>query len=134
MKLKFNQQSVCTNIYQGFSKRVLCVCSAGVLRSPTAAIVLNREYGYNTRAVGIHPEFALIPVTEALLFWATEIIVMEEEHVPIIAKLLADASLEREITCLNIPDEYAYMQSELIDLIKTGYATANPAAKPSGAS
>ena len=56
------------NHYQGDAKRVLCVCSAGLLRSPTAAFVLSQEpFGFNTRAAGIAEDFALIVVDDVLL-------------------------------------------------------------------
>ena len=52
MNSNYNRLGNSRNIYQGKDKRVLCVCSAGLLRSPTAANVLHKEFGYNTRACG----------------------------------------------------------------------------------
>ena len=71
----------CKNPYQGDAKKVLCVCSAGLLRSPTAAVVLNREYGYNTRACGTEVGHALIPLDETLMHWADEIVVMDRDQI-----------------------------------------------------
>ncbi len=69
-----NRLGNCNNSYQGEAKRVLCVCSAGLLRSPTAAFVLsNSPWNYNTRAAGLTPQFALIPVDKVLLTWSQEI-------------------------------------------------------------
>ena len=68
------------NGFQTDAKRVLTVCSAGMLRSPTAANVLHKEYGYNTRAVGMMPEYALVPMSEVLIYWADEIVFMEQWH------------------------------------------------------
>ena len=63
-----NRMSTVHNRYQGDYKRVLCVCSAGLLRSPTAALVLAQDpYNYNTRAVGVTQDFALVPVDRVLL-------------------------------------------------------------------
>jgi predicted protein tyrosine phosphatase len=71
----FNRLGNCGNRFQGGRNRVLCVCSAGMLRSPTIAWVLSNEpYGFNTRAAGISDEYALIPVDEVLLSWADEIV------------------------------------------------------------
>ncbi len=45
---------VSQNPYQGKYKRVLCVCSAGVLRSATTAVVLSKEpFNFNTRSAGL---------------------------------------------------------------------------------
>lgn len=82
-----NRLANSSNIYQGKFKRVLCVCSAGLLRSPTAAFVLSQEpYNYNTRAAGLIKEFALVPVDEVLIRWADEIVCMSNEQ----AEQLAD--------------------------------------------
>ena len=58
----------CKNPYQGRDKRVLCVCSAGLLRSPTIAKVLVMN-GYNTRSCGCR-DYALIQIDNVLIEWA----------------------------------------------------------------
>ena len=59
-------------------KRVLCLCSAGLLRSARLAQILQQEYNYNTRNAGV-ADYALIPVNTALLKWADEIVCVEQE-------------------------------------------------------
>ena len=77
-----------SNSYQGDYKRVLTVCSANMLRSPTIALVLSAEpYNYNTRSAGT-ADFALIPVTNDLLMWADEIVCADSEHTKVINKML----------------------------------------------
>lgn len=112
-----NRLANCGNKYQGTAKRVLCICSAGLLRSPTAAVVLNQEYGYNTRSAGCNPDYAMIPVDAVLIAWADEIVVMEKEHL----EFLPEAG-NKLIKVLNIPDRYGYGDPELISLIKKYYA------------
>jgi len=112
-----NRLGNCHNEWQGNYKRVLCVCSAGVLRSPTAAFVLSQEpYNFNTRAVGLTPEFALIPVDEVLLAWADEIVCMTYKQ-EIELKEITD----KPVICLNILDNFEYRDPELIELIKERY-------------
>ena len=106
----------CRNPYQGTAKRVLCVCSAGLLRSPTAAVVLHREFGFNTRSAGLESEYALIVVDEALLEWADEIVCMTAEQ--------ADQLMVRTtkpVKCLKISDNFAYMDPELQATIERRY-------------
>ena len=56
----FNKLANTRNPYQGTSKRVLCVCSAGLLRSPTIAWILsNPPFNFNTRAAGVSLEYVL---------------------------------------------------------------------------
>ena len=81
---KMSAMQITGNPYQGAYKRVLCVCSAGILRSATAALVLSKEpFNYNTRSAGVE-HYALIPITEVLLAWADEVICMTKEHYSIL--------------------------------------------------
>lgn len=113
-----------TNPYQGSEKRVLCLCSASLLRSQTLATVLYEKYGYNTRSAGVS-DYALIPVSTALLKWADEIICVEQE---VDVQLMNDIRLlinqglwveedideiRRKTITLNIPDIYERMNTTL---------------------
>lgn len=115
-KAKRNQLGNTTNPYQGPAKKVLCVCSAGLLRSPTMAQVLAERVGYNTRACGTSQEYALIPVTEALLFWADEIHTVEEQA-RAVKVYLEDLGFHRKIVVYDLPDIYSRNDPELIRLI-----------------
>lgn len=115
-----NRMANCHNMYQNVNKKVLCVCSAGLLRSPTTAVVLSKPpYNHNTRAVGCSGEFALIPVDEVLLEWADEVVCMEKEHMERIYTDFPD--YKREVIVLDIPDRFKYRDEELIKLIKERY-------------
>lgn len=104
------------NSYQGKYKRVLCICSAGILRSPTAALVLSSEpFNFNTRSAGIE-EYALIPLTDVLLEWADEIVVMTEDQGEVVR-----AFTRKPIKCLMIPDSFEYRNQELQEMIKLKY-------------
>lgn len=110
-----------SNSYQGDYKRVLTVCSANMLRSPTIAMVLSMSpYDYNTRSAGTH-SFALIPVTEELLFWADEIVCADTEHALTIRDKLMELNLDKPIVNLRIPDNYEYRNPELIMMIRRRY-------------
>jgi len=122
-----NRLATCHNPYQGKFKRVLCVCSAGLLRSPTAAYVLANEFDCNTRAAGIATEYALIPVDPVLLEWAEEIVCMEQSHAQHLYTLGVPFS---RIVVLNIPDKFEYRDPELIRLIRESYAKATTPPTP----
>ena len=113
---------VANNRFQGPRKRVLCCCSAGVLRSPTTAAVLCQEpYNFNTRSAGLE-NYALIPVDEVLLSWAHEIVVMEPHQQFQVLDLCSEFQIAvPEVKVLNIPDNFEYMQPELVKLIKEAY-------------
>jgi len=112
---------VYSNSYQGDYKRVLTVCSANMLRSPTIALVLSMPpYDYNTRSAGTH-SFALIPVTEDLLMWADEVVCADTEHAIAVRDKMMQYQLDKPIVNLRIPDIYEYRNPELIMMIRRRY-------------
>jgi len=124
-----NQLHNCKNPWQGDMKKVLCVCSAGLLRSPTTAKLLADVHGYNTRACGIDIDHALIPISETLMFWADEIICMEERQRQEIERLLGVFNEKMLylpdhtplVYTLEVPDQYGYMDPNLQEFILEAY-------------
>ena len=114
----YNRFANCHNHFQGKYKKVLCVCSAGLLRSPTAAFVLSTEFDCNTRAAGLVEEFALIVVDRVLLEWADEIVCMNQDHALEIQGMLEEP---KPVVSLDIPDSFRYRDPELCRLIREGY-------------
>lgn len=124
IKSSRNQMGNAQNPYQRNHKRILCVCSAGLLRSPTAARVIAEGWNHNTRAVGISPEYALIPVSEALIQWADEIVCMQLDQQMYLETCVDSVYGEDKgipITCLRIEDDHAYMDDYLVRMIKEKY-------------
>jgi predicted protein tyrosine phosphatase len=110
--------------YEGDYKRVLTVCSANMLRSPTIAHVLSSDpYNHNTRSAGV-AGYALIPVTELLLIWADEIVCADTEHAILVCSMMAGTGIDKPVINLKIPDDYAYRDPELIQLIHQRYKEA----------
>ena len=119
-----NRLHNCGNPYQDKYKKVLCVCSAGLLRSPTAAYVLSQEpYNFNTRAAGAVADYALFPVDIVHLTWADEIVCMEKAHADVIRPMLKDVlgGSQKKIIVLGIPDKYTYRDPEMVKLIRKAY-------------
>lgn len=111
-------QSVWYNRYQGVDKKVLFVCSAGILRSATAARIYARKY--NTRAVGTG-SYALIPLTHDLLLWADEVVFVNEENYVEACQRFDLDSFRASTVVLNIPDDYDHMNPELISHFESQY-------------
>lgn len=102
----------CKNPHQGKMKKILCVCSAGLLRSPSIAHYLACNE-YNTRAAGVH-DYALIQVDEVLMKWADQIICAETEQMEILQKKFPG---EYKIISLDIPDQYETRDPTLMQII-----------------
>ena len=125
--IKRNQLGVLFNAYQGKHRKVLTVCSAGCLRSPTAAHILSSSpWNFNTRCAGTSEEYAIIPVTEALVVWADVIVVMDKfqwNHIMAMQnKLAAEADVMFEYEYkpmynLEIEDEFDYRNPKLVEIM-----------------
>ena len=109
------------NRFQTEAKRVLCLCSAGLLRSPTTANVLHQEYGYNTRAAGVNDEYALVRVDPVLLEWADEIVCVEKSVFLDLQYRWNDLTKDKKIVVMNIPDQYEWNDPTLRAFIKKQY-------------
>lgn len=103
------------NPFQGDFKKVLTVCSAGLLRSPTLAWILGQDK-YNTRSCGIH-DYALIQIDSVLVNWA-DIIIFLHKDVYKTCPLPYKECKDKQIIIFNIPDEYQFRDPKLIDLLK----------------
>lgn len=115
--INMNRMSNVRNPYQGHWKRVLTVCSAGLLRSPTIAWVLSNDpYNCNVRAAGASEEYAMIPVDEALIAWADEIVCAGSEHGRTICAEFKSIG-DKPVHCLNIPDQFEFRDPKLVAII-----------------
>lgn len=95
---------------------VLFVCSRNQWRSPTAEQVWRKHPALHVRSGGTSAS-ARHPVSLADVQWANVIFVMEEKHkTQITAKFRRNLGGKR-IYVLDIPDEYQFMDSELVDLL-----------------
>lgn len=117
LRMSRNQSSVIVNKWQGPAVRALFVCSAGILRSPTAAIHFATTQGWNTRAAGIEHNFALIPVSEALMNWADVIFVMTPDQ-RLDLKFRFGDGFSDKIFCLHIEDDFGFMDVELVKFLE----------------
>ena len=97
--------------------RVLFICSQNRLRSPTAEQIFASWEGIEVASAGLADE-AQKPVTPDLLAWAHLIFVMEKAHRSKLAKKFRAHLGDKRIVCLDIPDEYRYMEPALVALLK----------------
>ena len=98
-------------------KRVLFVCSRNRLRSPTAEQVFAAWPGVETASAGTDHD-AEVALTPELVRWAELIFVMETTHRDKLRRRFREALRGQRIVCLNIPDEFAFQQPELVALLK----------------
>ena len=102
------------------SKRLnlLFLCSRNQWRSPTAESLWRKTKGVSTRSAGLSKS-ARRRVTEADVIWADAILVMEEAHKSRLARDHRAAVADTPIHVLDIPDDYRFMDPELVSLLRT---------------
>ena len=98
-------------------KKLLFVCSQNRLRSPTAEAVFSQWPGVEAMSAGLNSD-AITPVSTDLLEWADIVVVMEEKHKNKLSKKFSPFLKDKRVVVLGIPDEYDYMQPELIQILK----------------
>jgi len=118
-KIRACRDGVVNNPYQGTDKRVLFVCSMGILRSATGARLYAKRY--NTRCCGTWDE-ALIKLTPELIAWAQEIVFVNKENYDTACyKYSEEVFKETSTKVLSIPDAYPHMHPKLIKAFTEQY-------------
>jgi predicted protein tyrosine phosphatase len=99
-------------------RRALFICTQNKLRSPTAEQVFSSWPGVETDSAGLGND-ANVPLAPEQLAWADTIFVMEKTHKIKLSKKFKSHLNGKRVICLDIPDEFDYMQPELIRLLES---------------
>lgn len=97
--------------------KILFICAQNKLRSPTAETIFSRFDTLDCMSAGIH-ESANHPLDREALEWADLIFTMEKKHKTKIQQRFKSSLNGKRIIALDIPDEFDYMQPELIELLE----------------
>ena len=95
---------------------ILVICGKNKRRSRTAEFIFKNDSRFNIRSAGLSPKSDR-KLTENDLRWADITLVMETDHRAKIKDLYSEAS-SIKIQVLNIPDEYEFMDDELIEILQ----------------
>ncbi|WP_076279842.1 low molecular weight protein tyrosine phosphatase family protein [Paenibacillus odorifer] len=98
--------------------KLLFVCSQNRWRSLTAEKIFQGIDGHEARSAGTE-DHARIKISEGHLGWADVVFVMEKKHVRRIQDKFRDCVRGKKIICLNIADDYKYMDEDLIGLLES---------------
>jgi predicted protein tyrosine phosphatase len=96
--------------------KLLVVCSRNLWRSPTAAAIYRGDPRVSIRSAGLSHN-APHQLSSRDLGWADLLLYMEPEHLAKIKKLFPGEQLPQSIN-LDIPDDYRYMDPELVEILK----------------
>jgi len=98
-------------------KNILFVCSKNQWRSPTGEQIFKKHAELNVRSAGTSAS-ARKTVNVKDIQWAETIFVMEEKHKSRLKAEFSRLLKYKDILVLDIPDEYQYMDEELIDILE----------------
>ena len=98
-------------------KNVLFVCSQNRLRSPTAEQVFASHPGIEVSSAGLNND-AENPLTPELVAWADIIFVMEKAQRSKLQRRFKAGLKNVRVICLDIPDDYEFMEEPLVHLLK----------------
>lgn len=99
------------------SDNFLFICSRNQWRSRTAEDIFKNIDGFNVRSAGTSNS-ARIRVNQKLIEWADLIFVMEKQHKQFLTSKYSFLLQDKEIIVLDIPDEFQYMDVELVNMLK----------------
>lgn len=100
---------------------ILFVCGKARKRSPTAAAVAAESLGQPTDFAGLSAD-ADERVTPEHLAWADTIAVMEKAQLSRLKRQMASSLKGKRLVCLDIPDDFEFMQPELVELVQARLA------------
>ena len=98
-------------------KKLLFICSQNKLRSPTAEQVFSLDERLEVRSAGLDRD-AINTLSSDDLQWADIIFVMENTHQNKLSKKYSQFIRGKRVVCLNIPDDYGFMDSELVGILE----------------
>lgn len=108
-------------------KNILFVCIQNRLRSPTAEQVFSGRADLEVASAGTNHD-AETPLSGEWVAWADLIVVMEKQHRSKVQRRFRASLRGARIICLDIPDDYAFMDPALVALLQTRLARHLPAA------
>ncbi|MFP5435064.1 MAG: low molecular weight protein tyrosine phosphatase family protein [Alphaproteobacteria bacterium] len=106
-------------------KNILFVCSQNRLRSPTAEQVFSGRPDLEVSSAGTNND-AENPLTSELIKWADVIVVMEKMHRTKVQKRFRSSLNGKRMICLDIPDEFVFMDPALVALLEERLARHLP--------
>ncbi|WP_086932849.1 low molecular weight protein tyrosine phosphatase family protein [Agarilytica rhodophyticola] len=99
-------------------RNLLFICSRNQWRSPTAEAIWRKHPDFNAKSAGTSPR-AKKTVSPADIRWADVIFVMEQKHKNRLKAEFTRMLDHKPVHVLDIPDEYKYMDPELVQELET---------------
>jgi predicted protein tyrosine phosphatase len=102
-------------------QKLLFICSRNMMRSPTGERMFDGSPNYQARSAGTESR-ARIVVTAGHIGWADIIFCMEKAHLSQLQEKFSKELEGKTVVSLHIPDDYVFMQPELVDELRSKLA------------
>jgi predicted protein tyrosine phosphatase len=97
-------------------RRVLFLCQYNQQRSPTAERLFGKRADLDVRSAGVSVG-AMTRVNAHMLEWADVIFIMDDEQRVALDRMFPEHPALVRLVCLDIPDQFIFLQPELVDLL-----------------
>jgi predicted protein tyrosine phosphatase len=98
-------------------RRVLFICGKARHRSPTAEQMFSSIPYWETDSAGLGADADVVVCAEQIE-WATDIAVMEKRQLARLRRLFPKLVSGKRLVCLDVPDDFIFMQDELVALLR----------------
>ena len=98
-------------------RRILFVCRQNRVRSATAERLFCKRRDLDVRSAGTGPD-ALVTVTARMLDWADLVITMDDGQKAALEGMFPGHPSLGRLVCLDIADDYTFLQPELVALLE----------------
>ena len=98
---------------------LLFVCGRNRRRSPTGAAIYNNDPRLTARSAGVS-KASEHQISRNDLHWADLVLVMESRYRSRILREFRDLPDLPKIVSLDIPDDFEFMDDELVELLRSG--------------
>jgi predicted protein tyrosine phosphatase len=98
-------------------RHVLFLCHLNRCRSATAERLFCKRPDLDVRSAGTSPD-AMARVNRRMLDWADEIFTMDAEQMRALVQMFPGHPALARIVCLDIPDDYLFLDPALVMLLE----------------
>ena len=98
-------------------RKVLFVCHLNRVRSATAERLFCKRSDLDVRSAGVASD-AMVRVNARMLDWADMVITMDEGQRQALQQMFPEHPALPHVVCLQIPDEFTFLQPELVTLLQ----------------
>jgi predicted protein tyrosine phosphatase len=110
-------------------RKVLFICQRNRVRSATAERLFCKRIDLDVRSAGTSSD-ALVRVNARMLEWADVVITMDESQRAALEQMFPCHAALARLVCLQIPDDFTFLQPELVRLLEARIAPLVPLRSP----